>query len=96
GGETLDRDHLCWQMGLYKHFQNQGPKPKPYITTAVTKGKWKLTGDGKDALELFDLENDHRELNNLLTEQPEKRMEMQTLLDAFVDAPRVPVAEGPQ
>ncbi len=93
GNKTIERNHLCWQMGLYKHYQNQGPKPEPYITTVITQGKWKLTGDGKEALELFDLENDHRELSNLQQDRPEKRNELQKLLNAFIDAPRIPVAE---
>lgn len=82
------RDALFWQMDLYRHYQNQGPKPKPYATSVVIDGKWKLLADSLGPTELFDLEADHRELYNLLGEQPEREKELYQKLIDFLLAER--------
>lgn len=75
-------------MDLYRHFQNQGPKPEPYITAVAAKGNWKMTFDSLTAKELFNLAQDHRELYNLLGEQPAVEAELRAALEAFFAAPR--------
>lgn len=86
--DAIDRSILLWQMDLYKGFQNQGPKPKPYITTVATKENWKMTAIGNQPAELFNLAQDHRELYNLLGEYPEIEKELEGAIKRFLDAPR--------
>jgi len=88
GSERTERDVLLWQMDLYKHFQNQGPKPTPYATSVAQKGKWKLLADSLQPTELFDLEADQRELYNVLGEHPEVEKELLNALQEFHTAPR--------
>ena len=83
-----ERAALLWQMDLYKSFQNQGPKPTPYATTVVTRGKWKMLADSLRPTELFNLEQDHRELYNLLGKHPEIEKELAEVLQRFVTAER--------
>lgn len=87
-GHIGNRGVLLWQMDLYRHFQNQGPKPKPYITTVATRGNWKLTADSLTVKELFNLAQDHRELYDLLGEQPAIEKELHQALKDFLAAPR--------
>lgn len=82
------REALFWQMDLYKHFQNQGPKPMPYATSVIIQGKWKMLADGLEPTELFDLEADHRELYNLLGEYPDLEQALSKQLHSFLQAPR--------
>lgn len=88
GKPLFTRDMLLWQMDLYKHFQNQGPKPTPYATSVALKGKWKLLADSLRPTELFDLEADHRELYNLLGKHPGIEKELLDALKEFHAAPR--------
>lgn len=84
----LDRGLLLWQMDLYKHFQNQGPKPTPFATAIAMKDKWKLLADSLTATELFNLEADHREIYNQLGEEAEIEAELQQALESFFAAER--------
>ncbi|MFH5833775.1 sulfatase [Halalkalibaculum sp. DA384] len=88
GGPRQERGVLTWQMDLYNHFQNQGPKPEPYATSVAIKGKWKLLADSLQPTELFNLEQDHRELYNLLGQHPEIEQELLEALKEFHAAPR--------
>lgn len=90
GGPVMARNSLLWQMDLYRQFQNQGPKPKPYATSAILKGKWKLLADSLQPTELFNLEADHRELYNLLGKYPEIEQELLRELEEFHSARREP------
>ncbi len=83
-----DRDALVWQMDLYTFFQNQGPKPEPYATTAVVQGTWKLLADSLQPTELFNLATDHRELYNLLDEHPDVVKELSGRLTKFLRSER--------
>ena len=83
-----ERGTLFWQMDLYEFYQNQGPKPTPYATSVVTQGKWKLLADSVQPTELFDLEQDHRELYNLLGEQPDVENELLKGLKKFLQDER--------
>ena len=88
GGSRIERGVLLWQMDLYRHFQNQGPKPKPYATSVAIKGKWKLLADSLEPTELFNLRQDHRELYNQLGEHPEIKQELLEALKEFHAEPR--------
>ncbi|MEL6653133.1 MAG: sulfatase-like hydrolase/transferase, partial [Bacteroidota bacterium] len=89
--EAIDRGMLFWQMDLYTHFQNQGPKPQPYATTVAMDGHWKLLADTTAPTELFDLSQDHRELYDLLDEQRLEAKRLQEALRQFWEAPRLGV-----
>ena len=98
GGERFAREPLFWQMDLYQHYQNQGPKPTPHATTSVVRWPWKLLADstngGLVATELFHLEQDHRELYNLLGTHPDTAAALLEDVRAFHAAPRLPWRQG--
>jgi arylsulfatase A-like enzyme len=50
---------------------------------AVRDGKWKLVADKGKKWELYDMEADRTELNNLTTKMPEKVKTMSVLYDAW-------------
>jgi arylsulfatase A len=66
---TLDRDAIYWHYPHYHHSRPAG---------AIRQAKWKLIEfyeDGK--LELYDLENDIGEKNNLASQKPQKAAQLQ-------------------
>jgi arylsulfatase A-like enzyme len=67
---SASRGELFWQMDLYQNFQNQGEKPTPYATSAISTGKWKLLADSTKPVALYNLKSDHREIKNLIGTQP--------------------------
>lgn len=87
--ESLNRPALLWQMDLYRHFQNQGPKPEPYATGVVIDGKWKLLADSLRPTEVFNLRQDHREIYNLLDDHNTVRDTLLQKLEEFYQAPRL-------
>ncbi|MBM3858890.1 MAG: arylsulfatase [Verrucomicrobia bacterium] len=87
-GVTTARESLFWQLDLYRGLQRHYPKPKPYATEAVRWKKWKLLAKDGDPLELFDLDADIRETNNLLDQHPEVVSEMNGSLRRFLNDPR--------
>jgi arylsulfatase A len=64
GTEALDRDELIWHFPHYRH------DPGPY--SIIRKGNHKLIKFWDGPFELYDLENDLGEENNLADAQPEK------------------------
>lgn len=54
---------------LYKHWEHEGNR-------AIRDGKWKLVSKHPGAWELYDLESDRTELNNLAPKFPEKAREL--------------------
>ncbi len=94
-GEQDDRGPVFWH---YPHYGNQGGRPGG----AVRDGQWKLiewyTANGRGELELYNLEEDLGESNNLADSLPKKRDELHALLsdwrkslDAKMPTPRRPV-----
>jgi arylsulfatase A-like enzyme len=72
---SLDREALYWH---YPHYHPGGAEPY----SAVRAGDWRLLHyyDG-DRLELYNLEEDLGERNNLVDQRPEKAKELKQMLD---------------
>jgi len=77
------RDHMFWSSG--------GIQGK----WAVRSGKWKLVGL-KDQVELFDLEADLGETNDLSKKHPETVAELTRLYDAWLAEMAPPASGGPK
>jgi len=93
-GRTMEERVLLWQMDLYKSFQNQGEKPKPYATSVAIRGNMKLLADSLQPIELFDLAQDHREIYNILGESKELTNELQKAIKEYHAAPRLECCEN--
>lgn len=79
GGGTLDRDTL--------YFEHEGNR-------AIRKGKWKLVAKGaKGAWQLYDMEADRSEMNNLAEAHPELVQRLEKEWNAW--AVRAMVTPGP-
>lgn len=77
-GQPLDRGPLFWH---YPHWGNQGGIP----SSAVRLGPWKLIRHyWKKGTELYNIEDDIGERNNLADSQPDKVAELNALLDAHL------------
>ena len=74
---TLERDALYWH---YPHYGNQGGFPG----SAVRMGRYKLIESFEhERLQLFDLDNDVSEQNDLVDEMPGRVREMHELLERW-------------
>lgn len=74
---SLDRESVFWH---YPHHSNQGDKP----ASAIRKGRYKLIEYYESGrVELFDLENDIGETQNLVKELPKRVNELKNELDAW-------------
>ena len=74
---TLERDALFWH---YPHYGNQGGFPG----SAVRMGRYKLIESFEhERLQLFDLDNDVSEQNDLVDEMPDRVREMHELLERW-------------
>lgn len=85
----VKRGTVFWQMDLYKNLQRHYPKPKPYSTEVARKGRWKLLALEGKPQELFDIEADPFEKNNLIDEHPEIVRELAGELRAWLAEPRL-------
>ena len=70
GGERERHDVLYWE-----HFRNRG----------VLQGQWKLVATKNGEWELYDMEADRTELNDLSEKYPEKVRELLSLYDHWAD-----------
>jgi arylsulfatase len=62
-GEPADREHHCWKL---------------WAAHAILQDRWKLVGRGADDdWELYDIEQDRCELNDLKKQHPQKTAELQ-------------------
>ena len=82
------RGTVFWQLDLYKHLQRHYPKPKPYSTEVARRGRWKLLCLDGEPQELFDIEADAQETNNLLDVHRQVAVELAVEVRAFLDEPR--------
>ncbi|MBN1673818.1 MAG: arylsulfatase [Kiritimatiellae bacterium] len=64
GRQRAGHEHLCWNH---------------IAARAVRRGKWKLVSTNEKSWELYDMEADRTELNNLVTAQPERVKELDAL-----------------
>jgi len=75
--ELLTRDALYWH---YPHYSNQGGKPG----SAIRKGNYKLIEFAENnRRELYDLDKDSREVQNLADRMPDVVTQLATDLDAW-------------
>ena len=84
-----ERGTSLWQIGLYKHLQRPYPKPKPYATEAAMLGNWKLLARDGKPVELYDVQADPNEKQNLIEEYPEMVKTLTAEVEGFLKAPRV-------
>ena len=82
------RGTVFWQLDLYKRIQRHYPKPKPYATEVVVRGKWKLLALNGKAVELFDIESDPNEKRNIIDDYPDLVASLTAQLKAWLKAPR--------
>jgi arylsulfatase len=68
GKRREEHEALYWQFGSYR---------------AVRQGKWKVVSRGKGPWQLYDMEADRTELNDLAKAHPEKATKLGTLWDAW-------------
>ena len=79
GGQTpLKRDELIWHFPHYRH------APGPY--SILRKGNWKLIQFDEGISELYDLENDLSESNNLAEQEAEKVKTMRARLSVILES----------
>lgn len=87
---TEERGTMLWQLNLYKSIQRHYKKPEPFATEVAMLGKWKLLSRDGKPVELFDVEADPNEKQNLIKEYPELVKTMTAEVQEFLEAPRVP------
>ncbi|TWU54327.1 Arylsulfatase [Rubripirellula tenax] len=84
------RGTVFWQLDLYRNIQRHYPKPKPYATEVVMRGKWKMLALSGKPVELFDVESDPNENRNVLDDHTELVASLAAQLDEWLSAPRTP------
>ena len=72
--QAIDRDAIYWE-----HEGNR----------AVRQGKWKLVSRHNEPWELFDIDADRSEMNNLAEEEPERLQNMIAMYDDWAKRSRV-------
>ncbi len=78
GGESLERDELIWHFPHYRH------APGPY--SIIRQGDWKLIKFYEGIFELYNLEQDLGETNDLAESLPDKVEELDERLMAALQA----------
>ena len=92
GGAALSMDErgtVFWQLDLYKSIQRHYPKPKPYATEVVRRGKWKLLALSGKPVELFDILADPNERTSVLGQHADIAVSMAQELAAWLAEERV-------
>ncbi len=77
----IDRDYLAWE---HEHHR------------AYREGKWKLVGRDEEPWELYDIEADRVEMNNLADAHPERVERLAALWQAWADRVHVEPRTGPK
>ena len=81
----LDGKNKLNRQALYFHYPNYAFHKKNRMGSAIRKGKYKLIKFYDDeSVELYDLENDISETNNLAKELPEKSQQFRNDLDRWL------------
>jgi arylsulfatase A len=88
--KQLERNTVFWQLNLYKHLQRHYDKPKPYATEIARRNRWKMLALNGKPVELFDIEEDIEEKNNLIHEHPDVVKSMNVELQDWLTQPRQP------
>ena len=83
-----ERGTVFWQLDLYRNMQRREPKPKPYATEIAMRGRWKMLALNGEPVELFDIEADPNERDNVLEEQSELVASMAAELNDWLNEPR--------
>ena len=86
--DELERGAVFWQLDLYKKLQRRYAKPEPYATEIVRRDKWKLLSLNGEPVELFDVEADPNELDNLLESNPDLAQSMAAEVTRWLAEPR--------
>jgi len=89
GTALPERGTVFWQVDLYRGLQRHYPKPKPYATEVARCGKWKLLANNGKPVELFDIESDPIEADNLLLKKPDVVNQLSKELRAWLSEPRL-------
>ncbi|PHS03528.1 MAG: arylsulfatase [Blastopirellula sp.] len=82
------RGTVFWQLDLYKNIQRYYPKPEPYATEVAMQGKWKLLARDGKPVELFDIESDPNERQNIIGDHSDLVASLSTQLYQWLKAPR--------
>ena len=82
------RATVFWQLNLYKKLQRHYPKPKPFATEVARRGKWKLLALGGKPVELFDIEADPNEKQNVMADHPDLVTSMSAEITQWLSEPR--------
>lgn len=86
----VERDALFWHFPGYLGAGNNTWRTKP--VSVVRSGQWKLIQSLEDrSLQLYDLEADLGEKNNLASSQPEKAKELLAKLDSWRESIKAPI-----
>lgn len=82
------RGTVFWQLDLYKSIQRHYPKPEPFATEVARRGKWKLLALRGKPVELFDVESDPNEQQNVIDDHPDLVASLNAELREWLNAPR--------
>ncbi len=87
------RREIFWQLDFYSFYPQPGDKPKPYATTALLKGSYKLLADSLEPVELFDLADDPSEMKNKVDEFTDIRDSLAIRIQKYLSDPRIVESE---